>query len=252
VDHDAAERELFDQWRVRRAREGARVDVIDLYELVAASRGIEPDALSLEERKLLAARAMEVIWPGFQKVAPTKRTGPIELVDYDPAWPACYETWHERLEGPLEGVATRIVHIGSTSVPGLCAKPIVDVMVSVPDVRDEAAYVEGCESCGLTLYSRDDEHRFFVDATPGRLDVQVHVCATASSFERDHLLFRDYLRANPEARDEYAAMKREVARRWREDRMGYTYSKSGLILELLAKAEEWARAGGWSIDGDAS
>jgi GrpB-like predicted nucleotidyltransferase (UPF0157 family) len=250
VEPDASDGELFDEWRVRRAREGAHVDVIDLYELVAASRGIEPDALSLEERKLLAARAMEVMWPGFEKVAPSKGSGPVELHAYDEGWPARYATWRARLEGPLAGIARRITHIGSTSVPGLAAKPIVDVMVSVDDVEDEAAYVPGCEAGGLTLYSRDDEHRFFVDAVAHRLDVQAHVCAAGGGFERDHLLFRDYLRAHDEARDAYATMKQEVANRWREDRMGYTYSKSDLILELLAQAENWAVASGWSLDAD--
>lgn len=251
MDDDATDGELFDQWRARRAREGAHVDVIDLYELVAASRGIEPDDLSLQERQLLAARAMEVMWPGFEKVAPSKGTGPVKLVDYDPAWPERFESWRARLAGPLDGIATRIAHIGSTSVPGLSAKPIVDVMVSVADVDAEGTYVSRCESVGLMLYSRDDEHRFFVDAAPGRLDVQVHVCATGGAFERDHLLFRDYLRACDEARDAYAAMKHEVARRWGDDRMGYTYAKSDLILELLSRAEEWALARGWTIGADA-
>lgn len=250
VELDATDGELFDQWRVRRAREGVHVDVIDLYELVAASRGIEAHDLSLEERKALAGRAMEVMWPGFEKVGDSGGRGAsVELVDYDEAWPARYEAWRTRLAGPLAGVAARIEHIGSTSVPGLCAKPIVDVMVCVADVEDEAAYVPGCEAAGLTLISRDDEHRFFVASGPGPIDAHVHACATGGSFERDHLLFRDYLRAHDEARDAYAAMKLEVAGRWREDRMGYTYSKSDLILELLEHAEAWAEATGWTLVG---
>jgi GrpB-like predicted nucleotidyltransferase (UPF0157 family) len=251
VERDAIDGELFDEWRVRRAREGAHVDVIDLYELVAASRGIEPDDLSLEERKVLAGRAMEVIWPGFEKVADSGgRGGSVELVPYDPTWPARFEAWRDRLAGPLDGVATRIAHIGSTSVPGLSAKAIVDVMVCVDDVEDEPRYVPQCEAAGLTLISRDDEHRFLVTTGPRPIDVHVHVCATGGNFERDHLLFRDFLRTHDEARDAYDAMKQEVARRWREDRMGYTYSKSDLILELLERAEEWATATGWTLDAD--
>ena len=247
MDQDATDGELFDQWRVRRAREGVRVDVIDLYELVAASRGIEPDALSLEERKELAGRAMEVMWPGFEKVGDSGGRGnSVLLVDYDPSWPVRFVAWRARLAGPLAGVASRIEHIGSTSVPGLAAKPIVDVMVSVPDIDAEASYVPRCESVGLTLYSRDDEHRFFVDATPGRLDVQVHVCATGGAFERDHLLFRDYLRAHHDARDAYSEMKEGAAARWRDDRLGYTYAKTDLILELMARAESWATEIGWT------
>jgi GrpB-like predicted nucleotidyltransferase (UPF0157 family) len=249
VDQDATDGELFDQWRLRRAREGVHVDVIDLYELVAASRGIEPDALSLEERKMLAGRAMEVMWPGFEKVGDSGgRGGSVQLVDYDPTWPVRFEAWRARLAGPLAGVASRIEHIGSTSVPGLAAKPIVDVMACVAEVEDEDAYAPACEEAGLTLISRDDEHRFFVAAPPGPIDAHVHVCATGGSFERDHLLFRDYLRAHDDARDAYAEMKQEVASRWAEDRMGYTYSKSDLILELLERAEDWALESAWTLD----
>ncbi|HEV3212280.1 MAG TPA: GrpB family protein [Acidimicrobiales bacterium] len=245
VGLDAADDDLFDRWRARRDAEGVRVDVIDLYELVAAAKGVAPDDLPLEERRHLAARAMEVIWPGFQKVAESKRTGPIELVAYDAAWPARFAAWRARIEATLGPVAERVEHIGSTSVPGLCAKPIVDVMVSVADPDDEPAYVPACEAAGLLLYSRDDEHRFFVDATHERLDVQVHVCVTGGAFERDHLLFRDYLRRHDEARDAYGEMKRGAAARWRDDRQGYTYAKSDLILELMARAEAWATATGW-------
>lgn len=248
VGLDAADDDLFDRWRERRDREGVRVDVIDLYELVAAAKGVAPDDLSLEERRELAARAMEVIWPGFEKVAESKRTGPIELVEYDAAWPARFAAWQARLEATLGPVATRIEHIGSTSVPGLCAKPIVDVMVLVVDPEQESAYVPACEAAGLVLYSRDDEHRFFVDAAHGRLDIQVHVCAVGGAFERDHLLFRDYLRCHGDARDAYCEMKRAAAARWKDDRQGYTYAKSDLILELMARAETWAAAAGWSTE----
>lgn len=245
VELDAVDADLFDRWRRRREREGARVDVIDLYELVAADRGVAPDDLPLDERKALAARALEVIWPGFEKVAEAGRAGAVELVDYDPSWPDRFASWRARLEDALGAVASRIEHIGSTSVPGLCAKPIVDVMVSVADPDDEAAYVPACEASGLALSSRDDEHRFFVDTVAGRLEVQAHVCRSRGAFERDHLLFRDYLRSHDEARDAYGEMKRAAAARWREDRQGYTYAKTDLVLELLALAESWAAATGW-------
>jgi GrpB-like predicted nucleotidyltransferase (UPF0157 family) len=250
VELDAVDADLFDRWRARREREGPGVDVIDLYELVAAAKGVAPDELSLDERHALAMRAMEVIWPGFEKVADSKHTGPVELVDYDPEWGTRYEMWRERLAQTLGPVATRIAHIGSTSVPGLCAKPIVDVMVVVDDPDDESRYVPACEATGLVLYSRDDEHRFFVDASPGRLDVQVHVCAAGGAFERDHLLFRDYLRRHTDARDAYCEMKQGAAARWRDDRQGYTYAKSDLILELMGHAEAWAAATGWSTAVD--
>lgn len=246
MELDAAD--LFARWAARRKREGPRVDVIDLYELVAAGRGVAPDDLSLEERKTLARRAMEVIWPGFQKVGEPKGARRIELIAYDPSWPAAYGAWHARMASALGERATRVEHIGSISVRGLCAKPVIDVLVGVPDPDDESAYVPGCEQAGLVLSSRDDEHRFFVDAAPGRLAVQAHVCAVGGAFERDHLLFRDFLCAHDDARDAYGEVKRRAAARWRDDRQGYTYAKSGPILELLARAETWAATISWAPD----
>jgi GrpB-like predicted nucleotidyltransferase (UPF0157 family) len=252
VGSDAEADELFERWLELRAQFGDRVDVLDLYELLAEARGVAPEELPHEDRRSLASRALEVIWPGFEQVAALRTSEHIEVVSYRAEWPARFDAWHDRLAGTLGDAAIRIDHIGSTSVPGLAAKPVIDIQVSVADLADERSYVPGCEAAGLELYTRDDVHRFLTVPSPAPRDVHVHVCYGASAFEHDHLLFRDYLRAHVADRNEYAAMKRQAAKRWAEDRLAYTYTKSGLILDLLDLATAWESATGWRVEDSAA
>jgi GrpB-like predicted nucleotidyltransferase (UPF0157 family) len=237
----------FEVWRRLRAAHGNRASVIDLYVLVADRRGLAAHELPLAERQELASQALPVMFPGFEIAETTASTrgDPIEVVSYDEQWPIRFEAWRRRLVEALGPVAKRIDHIGSTAVRGLPGKPTVDIQVSVEDVDDEAAYVSEIEALGIQLRSRDDEHRYF-RPFPGRpRDVHVHVCPAGSEWERRHLLFRDYLRASPTAREGYAKAKTEAAQRWHDDRVAYTEAKGGQILDILTDAERWAQQTGW-------
>jgi GrpB-like predicted nucleotidyltransferase (UPF0157 family) len=244
------EDDLFEIWRARREEVGERIDVLDLYELLAESRGVAPDELPIDERKEFAQRALAVIWPGFEQVAAKRPSLPIELVASDPAWPARFERCRQRLADELGDTAVRIEHIGSTSVRGLDAKPVIDIQVSVVGLANEDAYAPGCVRAGYELYSRDDEHRFFTDAPPTPIDTHVHVCEVGGAFERVHLLFRDYLRGHADARASYATMKRAAAKRWDTDRLAYTYEKSDFILDLVDRARIWADETDWHVGDD--
>jgi GrpB-like predicted nucleotidyltransferase (UPF0157 family) len=232
-----------------REREGPKVTLIRLYALVAEPRGLEPHELPLAERRELAARATPLMWPGFEysERSRQRERQPIEVVAYDPGWPGRFEAWRGRLASLLGPVARRIEHVGSTSVPGLAAKPVVDIQVSVPDLADEQAYVAPCEAAGLQFRIRDDEHRYFQPPPGQPREVHVHVCQQGSDWERVHLLFRDYLRSSADAREAYAAAKHEAARIWRNDRAAYTESKSDVILGILDLADVWAAAVSWSV-----
>jgi GrpB-like predicted nucleotidyltransferase (UPF0157 family) len=237
----------FTVWREMRERGGPKVTLIRLYALVAEPRGLEPHELPLTERRALAERALPVLRPGFQHNpgSQSRALDPVGLVDYDLNWPERFKTWHERLAGLLGPVACRIEHVGSTSVPGLAAKPVIDIQVSVAYLADEDRYVPPCEATGLQLRFRENEHRYFVPP-PGQVrEVQVHVCPQASGWERRHLLFRDFLRSSNEAQEAYAAAKRRAARVWSDDRAAYNEAKSGVILSILDQAEAWARATHW-------
>jgi GrpB-like predicted nucleotidyltransferase (UPF0157 family) len=171
----------------------------------------------------------------------------IEIMEYDHRWASSFVTWRDRLAESLGPSALRIDHIGSTSVPGLAAKPIIDIQLSVATLDEESDYLPGCVDAGFELYSRDEVHRFFHVPPPSPRVAQLHLCQSGGQFEYDHLLFRDYLRANPDERDAYAAMKREAARTWKDDRIGYTYAKGGFILERQERANVWASARSWTV-----
>jgi GrpB-like predicted nucleotidyltransferase (UPF0157 family) len=237
----------FTVWQRLRERDGPTITLIRLYALVAEPRGLEPHELPLAERRELAARATPLLWPGFEynPRSQPREPQPVEVVAYDEGWLERFEAWRGRLTGLLGLVARRIEHIGSTSVSGLAAKPIVDIQVSVTDLGDEDCYVPPCEAAGLQLRFRDDQHRYFQPPPGQPRDVHVHVCQQGGDWERVHLLFRDYLRSSAEARGAYAAAKREAAGVWADHGAAYTEAKSGVILAILDRAEAWAAVTGW-------
>jgi GrpB-like predicted nucleotidyltransferase (UPF0157 family) len=184
---------------------------------------------------------LSVIWPGFANTPGSERPGEmIEIVDHDPAWAERYERWQARIKVSLGHAATRIEHVGSTAVPGLPAKPVVDIQVSVADIERESGYVPQLEAVGLQLRTRDDLHSFFRPFPNRPREVHVHVCPTGSAWERDHVLFRDYLRAHPAARDAYAAAKRGAAELWWDDRLAYTDAKTDAVLDIMDAAYRWS------------
>jgi len=167
---------------------------------------------------------------------PKIHDGPITLADYDPAWPQQFATEEARIRAALGERARLVEHAGSTSVPGLAAKPNIDVVLAVPDSADEPGYLPDLEAAGYALRVREPdwhEHRMF--SRREEIAVQVHVF-TAGSPEIDRMLaFRDRLRSVPEERERYLAAKRELAaRRWRYVQ-DYADAKTEVIEEILAR-----------------
>lgn len=226
---------------------GPRATLIDRYELEAVVRVIAPEEISESERAALAAEVFRVRDPSFRLLGERRGVDPIEVVEYDPAWPVRFEAWRERLERALGRVASRIDHVGSTAVPDLPAKPVIDVQVSVVDLSDEASFVPAIEGVGVSLRARESGHLYFRPLLPLPREVQVHVCSAGSQWERVHLLFRDFLRTSEAARQSYARIKTEMARRYPDDRVAYNEGKSELILDLIEGAERWAAETGWSV-----
>ena len=171
---------------------------------------------------------------------------PVEIVAYDPAWPARFAELGRELRAGLGEVALRIDHIGSTAVPGLAAKPIIDLQISVATFEPLAAYRQPLERLGYAYLAdnRERTKRYFREP-PGRRRTHVHVRRAGSFSEQWALLFRDYLRAYPDAAAEYAAVKRRLALRYRNDRRAYTDAKVPFLWEVIRRADEWAQAQGW-------
>jgi GrpB-like predicted nucleotidyltransferase (UPF0157 family) len=171
---------------------------------------------------------------------PERRT--IAIVSYDPSWADRFNHERSRILGALGTLARRIDHVGSTAVPGLAAKPIVDIDLSVDDPDDEAAYVPALNRAGYQLRVRERGHRMLRTQD---LSVHVHVCPAGGKWERRHLLFRDWLRVDAADRERYAAAKRQLARRDWPNMNAYADAKTVVIQEITARAEQWARTTSW-------
>jgi GrpB-like predicted nucleotidyltransferase (UPF0157 family) len=157
----------------------------------------------------------------------------IVIAEPDPAWPRRYEAERARIAAALGTAARRIEHIGSTAVPGLAAKPIVDVLVAVADPDDDAAIVGPLERAGYVLRVREPGHRMLRTA---ELDVHVHVWAHGSRDVERHLAFRDRLRTDAASRAAYEALKRDLARREWDDMNAYADAKGELIEAILTRS----------------
>jgi GrpB-like predicted nucleotidyltransferase (UPF0157 family) len=165
----------------------------------------------------------------------------ITVVDYDDRWPERFSDVAGRMRHALGDVALGIEHIGSTSVPGLAAKPIVDVLLTVADVSDETAYVPALESEGFVLRVREPAHRML--RTPAR-DVHVHVYEPARREVQDYLDLRDWLRVDADDRELYASTKRRLAQQQWSDMNHYADAKTGVVHDVLARARVWRESAG--------
>jgi GrpB-like predicted nucleotidyltransferase (UPF0157 family) len=170
-------------------------------------------------------------------------TAPIEIVDYDPGWPALYEREEVRIRAALDEKVVRLEHAGSTSVPTLPAKPIIDIVLEVQDSADEPGYVPDLEAAGYVLRIREPEwfeHRMFKGPDT---NVNLHVLSAKEPETDRMLLLRDWLRTNQADRDVYASIKRELAARdWKYGQQ-YADAKTDVIQEILSRAEA-AKQGG--------
>jgi len=161
----------------------------------------------------------------------------IRIVDYDPMWRAQFEMHAGIIAGALGEAVLQVEHIGSTSVPGLAAKPIVDILVVVRNSADESSYLPRLTSAGYLLRVREpdwNEHRMF--RTPER-DVHVHVYSEGCGEIDRNLAFRNHLRTNPQDRDRYEMTKRALAKKDWPDMNAYASAKTQVIEDIIAAAK---------------
>ena len=167
---------------------------------------------------------------------PVRVDGPVRLVDPDPGWPAQYAQQEARIRAALGPRAVRVEHVGSTSVPGLAAKPVIDIVLVVTDSADEAGYLPDLEAAGYSLQFREPDwyqHRFL---RARDVAAQIHVFSVGSPEVEKMLLFRDALRRRPEERELYERTKRELAgRRWTYAQ-DYADAKSAVVEGIISRA----------------
>jgi len=168
--------------------------------------------------------------------------GPIRLVKYDPAWPALFEKEATRIITALGGRLVSIEHVGSTAVPGLAAKPRIDILLVVADTVDEASYVPALEAAGYVLRIREPEwheHRVFKGPD---MDVNLHCFSVGCPEIQRMLAFRNRLRSNEEDRLLYERTKLDLAAKTWKYVQEYADAKTAVVEEILSRATN-ARSG---------
>ena len=167
----------------------------------------------------------------------------VRIVDYDPAWPVMADAEIRRVEESLGDVAVALEHIGSTAVPGLAGKPIVDLQLSVAAVEPRDRYVGPLERLRYLFVPAPEspDHHFFAKPPERPRTHHLHVCEAGSEHELRHVAVRDFLRAHGEEASGYAALKRRVAARHPQDRLAYIEGKGEYVAALEERAIAWAR-----------
>lgn len=169
-------------------------------------------------------------------------SGVIRIVEADPEWPRVFHREADRIRAALGASALRIEHVGSTSVHGLPAKPVIDIALTVENSADEASYAPELEQAGYILRIREPDwhqHRMFKGPDT---DVNLHVFSPGCPEVDRMLLFRDWLRNNPVDRDLYARTKRELAQKEWKYVQNYADAKSAVIRQIMSRAAS-SRAG---------
>jgi GrpB-like predicted nucleotidyltransferase (UPF0157 family) len=165
----------------------------------------------------------------------------VRIVDYDPAWPEMAAAEMARIEAALGEQAVRTDHVGSTAVPGMAAKPIVDLQASVAAIEPTGRYARPLEELGYLFAGDPDspDFHFFGKPVERPRTFHLHVCAAGSDHELRHLAVRDYLRAQPGEALRYAEVKRELVAAHPGDRLAYIEGKAGYVAALEQRALDW-------------
>ncbi len=170
----------------------------------------------------------------------TSTTEPVVIVDYDPRWPLLFDQARSEI---LRAIGPRVVaveHIGSTAVPGLAAKPIVDIMVGLRTLEVAPQCIAALQRLGWVYVPENEasfpERRYFDKDLAGIRTEHLHMVETTSEFWERHLLFRDFLRAHRDVAEEYAQLKRDLTKKFRYQRDAYTDAKGPFIRAVEARA----------------
>jgi GrpB-like predicted nucleotidyltransferase (UPF0157 family) len=170
----------------------------------------------------------------------------VEIVDYEPAWPKLFRAERRRIQQAIPHLELRIEHVGSTAVPNLAAKPIVDILIGVPRLRDAVDCVPRLSALGYRYVPGVEVmmpyRRFFCKQRNGCRTHHVHVLEPEHQAWERHLRFRDYLRTHPDVAREYARLKRRLALKYRFAISSYTHGKTEFIHSVLERAQRgWER-----------
>jgi len=161
--------------------------------------------------------------------------GPVKIHKYDQSWSIQFEKYKEELTDILEQF-NKIEHIGSTSIEGMGAKPIIDILITVDQLDDADQNVSKLVELGYEYHKDQEEdfpfRRYLVLKQNGNHKIHIHMVPDDHEFVREHLAFRDYLRKHSDVRDEYHLLKTRLANKYRDDREGYQNAKAVFIESI--------------------
>jgi GrpB-like predicted nucleotidyltransferase (UPF0157 family) len=167
--------------------------------------------------------------------------GPVIIVEYDPAWPILYEEEKRRILEAIGHKVLAIEHIGSTAVPGLGAKPIIDIMAGVHQLADADECLAPLQKIGyldVTPEPDNSEWYYCLGKSPHSTGYHLHLAKFMSDHWRRHLLFRDFLRAHPKVAQRYYELKKKLSAQYGSDREGYTAAKTSFIGSVIDQARQ--------------
>jgi GrpB-like predicted nucleotidyltransferase (UPF0157 family) len=164
----------------------------------------------------------------------------VELHTYNPAWPLIFEKEKEIINQSLAPSPLPMEHIGSTSVPGMDAKPTIDILLGVDDLSDFSQLIPALSRAGYEYIPKSElkTRRFFRKGAPGRGTCHLHLCEWQGEEWKEKVIFRDYLRKNPEKASEYTTLKRTLVRDYKHHRSLYTEKKTPFIQSVVKQAKE--------------
>jgi GrpB-like predicted nucleotidyltransferase (UPF0157 family) len=175
----------------------------------------------------------------------SKLNRPIVVVDYDPQWPLLFAKEKEAILAALGNSVLMVEHIGSTAVPGLAAKPVIDMAVGIQSLADAPALIPCIEQLGYVyepaLEQLIPERRFFWKGTPTVHTYHLHLAEVDHPVLLKPLQFRNYLRKHPDAVEEYGVLKRELAKRCVQDMNAYVAGKTGFVGNVMLQIEKERR-----------
>jgi GrpB-like predicted nucleotidyltransferase (UPF0157 family) len=171
---------------------------------------------------------------------------PIIVVPYDPAWHHLFVATAQPIRQALGDIALRIDHIGSTAIPGIAAKPIIDILISVDSFEPFGNIQNPLAALGYIWQTDNpDKTKRYYREPVGMRRTHVHVQKHGSWGQQFALLFRDYLRSNEAECKQYEAVKYVLAEKFRDERLKYVEGKSPVIWEIMIRASQWVQDTGW-------
>lgn len=168
------------------------------------------------------------------------------ISSYSEEWPALFRQVRQELLTAFDPIVVSIEHVGSTSVHGLSAKPVIDVLLGANSLSDVESRIESLSRLGYTYVSKYEQElpmrRYFVKSPAGSLRIHLHAVELGSRFWQEHLAFRDLLRTDPQLRSSYQSLKLQLAREHSHDKSAYTAAKGPFIRAALAVATDAGNA----------